>query len=174
MTKRKIRAREIRLGCAALMILAMLSCSEAPQSPVATKTAEGKAQDFMLKDLSGGKFLLSEQRGKPVLLIFSTTWCATCRSELPRYKNIHETYAGRGLVVANVNIQESGNKVSRFAEKYQLPYKVLLDETGRVAEAYRIMGVPSMILIDREGRILSREYQAIDGLLSGLFSGAPQ
>lgn len=173
MTKRKIRAREILLGCAALTILAMLSCSEAPQSPVATKTAEGKAQDFMLKDLSGGKFLLSEQRGQPVLLIFATTWCPTCRTEIPHYKKIHETYAGRGLVVANVNIQESGDKVSRFAEKYQIPYKVLLDETGRVAEAYRIVGVPSMILIDREGRILSRQYPAIDGLLSGLFSGSP-
>ena len=50
---------------------------------------------------------------------------------------------------------------------------MLLDETGRVAEAYRIVGVPSMILIDREGRILSRQYQAIDGLLSGLLSGSP-
>lgn len=172
MTKRKKRMREIWLGCVALTILAMLSCSEKPQSPGSTQSVEGKAQDFMLKDLNGGKFLLSEQRGKPVLLIFATTWCQTCRSEIPRYKKIHETYAGRGLVVANVNILESGEKVARFVEKYQIPYRVLLDETGRVAEAYRIAGVPALILVDREGRILSRQYQAIDGLLSGLFAGS--
>jgi len=73
-------------------------------------------------------------------------------------------------VVANIDIQETRDKVSRFTEKHQLPYRVLLDETGRVSEAYRIVGVPTMILIDREGRILSRQYPAIDGLLSTLFA----
>ncbi len=173
MIAREKRVPDAWFGIAALMIiLAMLSCSETPQAPVSTKTVEGKAQDFMLKDLKGGKFLLSAQQGKPVLLIFATTWCPTCRSEIPRYKKIYETYDGRGLVVANVNIQEPSEKVSRFAEKYQLPYKVLLDETGRVAEAYRVVGVPTMILIDRDGRILSRQSQAIDGLLSGLLAGS--
>jgi peroxiredoxin len=160
------------LGAIAWLFLAMLSCSETPQSPVSSKTVEGKAQDFMLKDLGSQKFLLSEQQGKPVLLIFSTTWCPTCRTEIPHYKKIHETYGGRGLVVANIDIQETRDKVSRFTEKHQLPYRVLLDETGRVSEAYRIVGVPTMILIDREGRILSRQYPAIDGLLSTLFAGS--
>jgi peroxiredoxin len=172
MIKREKRFHHVSIRFVMLMILTMLSCSETPQSPVSTKPVEGKAQDFMLKDLNSRKFLLSEQQGKPVLLIFGTTWCPTCRSEIPHYKKIHETYAGRGLVVANVNIQEPHEKVSRFAEKYQLPYKVLLDDTGRVAEAYRIVGVPTLILIDKEGRILSRQYQAIDGLLSGLLAGS--
>jgi len=113
--------------------------------------------------------MLSEQRGKPILIIFSTTWCPTCRSEIPRYKFFHNTYAGRGLIVINVDIQETPDKVSRFADKYQLPYRVLLDETGLVAEAYQIVGVPTLILIDQNGALVSRQYQAIEGLLEKLF-----
>ena len=160
------------LGVIFLIFWIILSCSETSQSPVSPKTVEGKARDFMLKDLNNQKFLLSEQQGKPVLLIFSTTWCPTCRSEIPHYKKIHEIYTSRGLVIANIDIQESQDKVSRFKEKFQLPYQVLLDETGRVAEAYSIVGVPTMILIDQEGHIRSRQYQAIDDPLKTLFAGS--
>jgi peroxiredoxin len=73
--------------------------------------------------------------------------------------------------VVNIDIQESQDKVSRFAEKYQLPYRVLLDEKGLVAEAYQIVGVPTMLLIDQDGALISRQYQAIDGLLKTLFKG---
>ena len=156
-------------GVMILLIFGTLSCSDTRQPPVTPKAAEGKSRDFVLKDLSGSKFMLSEQRGKPVLIIFSTTWCPTCRSEIPRYKFFHNTYAGRGLIVVNIDIQEPPDKVSRFADKYQLPYRVLLDEPGLVAEAYQIVGVPTLILIDQNGALISRQYQAIDGLLKTLF-----
>lgn len=156
-------------GFIVLLLAGTVSCSDDRQPPVVPKAAEGKAHDFVLKDLSGRKFVLSEHRGKPVLIIFSTTWCPTCRSEIPRYKKIYDTYAARGLVVINIDIQEPLDKVSRFAGKYQLPYRVLLDETGLVAEAYQIVGVPTMILLDQNGVLISRQDQAIEGLLKKLF-----
>lgn len=156
-------------GFMALLVAGTVSCSDDRQSPVVPKAAEGKAHDFVLKDLSGRKFVLSENRGKPVLIIFSTTWCPTCRSEIPLYRFFHNTYAGRGLVVINIDIQEPLDKVSRFAERYQLPYRVLLDDKGLVATAYQIVGVPTMVLLDQNGALISRQYQAIDGLLEKLF-----
>src|SRR5512145_1980885 len=57
------------------------------------------APDFTLKDLQGKKFRLTAQRGKPVLIFFGTTWCPGCRSEIPVYKKVYETYAPRGLEV---------------------------------------------------------------------------
>ena len=168
MNKNKIFSLFIA-GFMVLLLAGTVSCSDDRQPPVVPKIAEGKARDFVLKDLSGRKFVLSEHRGKPVLIIFSTTWCPTCRSEIPRYKFFHNTYAGRGLIVVNIDIQEPPDKVSRFADKYQLPYRVLLDETGLVAEAYQIVGVPTLILIDQDGALISRQYQAIDGLLKTLF-----
>jgi peroxiredoxin len=170
MNKNKIFSLFIA-GFMILLLAGTVSCSDDRQPPVVPKpkTADGKARDFVLKDLSGRKFVLSEQRGKPVLIIFSTTWCPTCRSEIPIYRKIHDAYAARGLVVINVDIQEPLDKVSRFAERYQLPYRVLLDDKGLVAQAYQIVGVPTMILLDQNGALISRQYQAIDGLLEKLF-----
>ncbi|MCX5856408.1 MAG: TlpA disulfide reductase family protein, partial [Deltaproteobacteria bacterium] len=91
---------------------------------------------------------------------------------IPHYKKIYDTYATRGLIMVNIDTQETKDKVSRFREKYQLPYRVLLDEKGLVAEAYQIVGVPTMILIDQNGALVSRQYQAIDGLLESVLKGS--
>lgn len=168
MHKNKALSLFIR-GVIITLIFGALSCSDSRQPPIVPQAVGGKARDFALKDLSGRSFMLSEQRGKPVLIIFSTTWCPTCRTEIPLYKYFHNTYAGRGLMVVNIDIREPADKVSRFADNHQLPYRVLLDETGLVAEAYQIVGVPTLVLIDRDGALISRQYQAIDGLLKTLF-----
>jgi len=127
------------------------------------------APDFTLKNLSGKTFRLSEQKGKPVLLIFMTTWCPSCRSEIPHYKDIYETYGKRGLEVAMIDIQESRGKVSSFAAKYDIPFTVILDENADVSGAFGIVGVPSMFLISKDGGILSRQYTAIDVILETIF-----
>lgn len=129
-----------------------------------------QAPDFVLSDLEGGEFRLSDQRGKPVLLIFGTTWCPSCREEIPRLKDIYARYAERGLIMVNINIQESPDKVSSYAEKYELPYRSLLDEDGAVSERYGIRGVPAMILLDEKGMIVGGQ-RFIDTLLAGMFKG---
>lgn len=130
------------------------------------------APDFILKDLDGGPFRLSDQRGKPVLLIFGTTWCPACRDEIPRLKDIYARYAMRGLIIVNIDIRESRDKVSRYADENELPYRLLLDENGAVAERYGIVGVPALILLDEAGRIVGGQ-RFIDQLLANMFKAGP-
>jgi len=139
----------------------------APKPHEAAKTAIAeKAPDFVLKDLNGRKYRLSDFRGKqPVLIIFSTTWCPSCKEEIPHFKSLHATYAKRGLEIVNIDIQESQEKVAKFTARYGLPYRVLLDEDGAVSGIYDIPGVPSMVLIDQNGNILCRQCRKIETLL---------
>ena len=90
-----------------------------PQTFDITKlTIEKKAPDFVLTDLNGQKFRLSDHKGKrPVLLIFSTTWCTFCQAEIPHFKSLHASYAKQGLEIVNIDIQESKEKVAKFAAK---------------------------------------------------------
>jgi peroxiredoxin len=148
-----------------LMLIFSLSCSDTKQPDTARRTTGKVAPDFVLKNLSGQNFKLSRQKGNPVLLIFITTWCPSCRSEIPHYRNIYQTYGKKGLEVAMIDIQESRETVSRYASKHQVPFTILLDERGDVAGSYGIVGVPAMVLIDKGGKILSQEYMAIDMLL---------
>jgi len=130
--------------------------------------AQEQAPRFSIRDINGRIFSMSDYGKKTVLLIFSTTWCPTCRTEIPHFKQIYQTYSHRGLEMANINIQESRDKVTRFAAKHQLPYRILLDEKGDVASAYGIVGVPAMILI-KDGVVVTRNYRLVDGTLEKLF-----
>ncbi len=152
-----------------LIFLFILACSDTKQTDTAGKTKDLTAPDFSVKDLSGQNFKLSSQKGKHILLIFMATWCPTCRSEIPHYKNIFETYGKKGLEVAMIDIDESQETVARFTSKYQIPFTTLLDAQAKVAFSYGIVGVPTMILINKDSRVLSRDYMAMDMLLERLF-----
>lgn len=136
---------------------------------IMNRTIEEKAPDFVLTDLDGRKFRLSDHRGKrPVLLIFSTTWCPSCQEEIPHLKSLHANYAKRGLEMINIDIQESRAKVAKFTAKNKLPYRTLLDEDGAVSGIYDIRGVPTLILVDKNGIIVCRQCRTVDTLLEGM------
>jgi peroxiredoxin len=138
-----------------------------PQTFDITKlTVEKKAPDFVLTDLNGQKFRLSDHKGKkPVLLIFSATWCTYCIAEIPHFKSLHAAYAQLGLEIVNIDIQESKEKVAKFVAKQQLPYRTLLDEDGTVSGVYEVRGVPTMILVDKNGMIACHQCRSVDTLL---------
>ena len=148
-------------------LLIPADAGSAPKPREAAKTAFAeKAPDFILTDLNGRKFRLSDFRGKqPVLIIFGATWCPACREEIPHFKSIHTTYAKRGLEIVNIDIQESQEKVTKFTAKYGLPYRVVLDEDGAVSSVYGIRGIPSMVLVDQSGNILCRQCPKIESVL---------
>lgn len=127
------------------------------------------APDFSLKDLQGKTFTLSKYSGKPVLLFFGATWCPSCRAEIPAYKEIYATYSPKGLVVVYINIGESAKRVTRFTETNSLPYRVLLDEDENVANNYDIVGVPTLVLIDKDRNIFSISHRISDLPLKKLF-----
>lgn len=134
-----------------------------------TQTSTDKAPDFILKDTNGKTFRLGDYKGKkPVLIIFSTTWCPTCISEIPYFKSLYSKYADKGLEIVNVDIQESTAKVLKFSARHTLPYRVLLDESGIVSGVYEIMGVPSLVLVDQNGFILCHQCSQMEPLLDAI------
>ena len=126
------------------------------------------APDFVLKDLNGEKVRLADYREKVVLLVFSTTWCTHCRKMPPYLNELRREYSDRGFVIFNIDIQEPVKKVSSYVSKYGIDYKVLLDEKAETARAYEVMGVPSLILVDKDGTIICRQCRSLDKLLENL------
>jgi peroxiredoxin len=152
-----------------ILVPASRSFGAKPPAAVTTAAPVERAPDFVLKDLNGRKFRLSDFRGKqPVLIIFSATWCTYCREEIPHFKALHEVFAKQGLEIVNVDMQESKEKVTKFTAKYGLPYRVLLDDDGTVGGIYDIRGVPSMVLVDQSGNILCRQCRQVEPLIEML------
>jgi len=128
------------------------------------------APDFSLTDIQGKTFKLSSQKGNPVVIFFGTTWCPSCRSEMPLYKTLYDKYASRGLKFLYININESSERVAHYTKQNTFPYLVLLDLDGGVANDYSIVGVPTLILLDKEGKIISESHRTLDLPLAALFS----
>jgi len=89
-----------------------------------------------------------------VILFFWTTWCPFCRRELKVLEDIHAELLKEGWELFTINIGESSYKIENFLKKYSLTFKVLLDRDTNIARAYKILGVPTYILIDKTGRIV--------------------
>lgn len=120
---------------------------------------EERAPDIKLNTLTGEAFQLNQWIGKkPFVIVFFVTWCTKCKGEIPAIKKIYHKYAGEklGLVAINANFQDSLDKATQYRRENDLPYTVLFDEAGQVAESYMVLGVPMILMVDRSGIIRYR------------------
>jgi len=111
------------------------------------------APDFTLNDIDGNQVTLSKVLSeKPVLLDFWATWCPACREEAPRVQTFYQKYANK-VAVIGVDINESKKAIASFAEANGLTYPIVID-TGEVANQYGVVGIPTIVLIGKDGKIL--------------------
>jgi cytochrome c biogenesis protein CcmG, thiol:disulfide interchange protein DsbE len=116
----------------------------------------GPAPEIDLPALGGGRVQLSKLRGHPVVVSFWTTWCPSCRTEFPDLVRAQQTHGPAGLKIVGVNgrNQELSTKdVQKFVDEFSLPFPVALDQRGRALQAFRILGLPTMVFVDSGGVI---------------------
>jgi thiol-disulfide isomerase/thioredoxin len=120
------------------------------------------APDFKLPDMDEQDHALSDFRGKVVMLNFWATWCPPCRREMPSMQRLYEKFSERGLVVVAVNQFEDPDLVFEFTGRLSLEpsFPILFDRESRVSERYKVKGLPTTYLLDKQGRI---RYRAIGG-----------
>ncbi len=112
------------------------------------------AYDFALPDLDGHQVSLADFQGKPVVVNFWATWCPPCRLEMPEFQRAYEAYEDDGLVILAVNEAEQAEKVrSFFYDEMGYTYTPLLDEEGKVAEAYGAIGLPATFFVNAAGEV---------------------
>lgn len=121
---------------------------------------EGKpAPDFALPVIAGGepgaRVRLSEQRGKPILLDFWASWCSPCRAQTKVLQSFTSTPEGKGLVVLGVNVSDEPAAAERYLAAVKPPWLVLGDQEGIANLAYRVEALPTLVAIDRNGRVFA-------------------
>lgn len=127
-----------------LSTLAMAG-SPAPGSP---------APDFQLKDLQGESVKLSDLRGKTLVIHFWATWCPHCLTEMPLLQKLEASLRSQGGQILAVNLGEPRRHVERYARDRGLSLPILLDPRGRAAQAFGVVGLPTTIVVDPQGKIL--------------------
>ena len=121
-----------------------------------------RAPEFKIADLTGDPISLSAlHKNSYVLLVFFSTRCHYCTAMIPQFKAVDKKYRNKGVRLAAVNIGfESQPEVVRYANKYDLHYLVLNEDAkkGDIAEAFNLVGTPTIVMVDPEGRIIYRGY----------------
>ncbi len=113
-----------------------------------------KAAPFKLLSVEGKEIALeSFAKDKVTLLVFGTTWCPSCRHEVPILKEYYDDLKDDGLKVLGIDVQESKKKVSSFVGKNRINYPVALDSNADVARLYQVVGIPLNIVLDKNGVI---------------------
>jgi len=126
---------------------------EAPDMPGEPDLSGKVATDFTLKDLGGRTHNLKRLRGKVVLLDFWATWCGPCRIQMPNVEKLHQEFKNKGLVVYAINQREPAERARGYIAKHKYTTTTLLDTDGRVGGNYQVNGIPSLVVIDRQGKI---------------------
>jgi len=140
------------LGSAGLLAPGCASDDCQPLDSVVLETKEGFAPTFQLRDVSCETVRLDQSSGRVRLVDFWATWCPPCREEIPMLNELAREYGDQGLVILAISDERSGI-VRDFAEDAGMEYTNLID-SGEVGQAYRVVGLPTAFLIDREGRIV--------------------
>jgi thiol-disulfide isomerase/thioredoxin len=114
--------------------------------------------DFTFEADGGGAKSLKEWRGKVVLLNLWATWCVPCREEMPALDKLQEALGGANFEVVAINIDKGGpDKARDFLKEIGVNKLALYtDPSGKLFSTIRAVGMPTTLLIDREGREIGR------------------
>ena len=120
------------------------------------------APDFTLADMDDEMHSFKDLRGKVVLLNFWATWCPPCRREMPSMERLYQKLNGEDFTVIAVNQMESGDHVFAYTGQLEVDptFTILFDRDSRVSNSYRVNGLPTTYLIDKQGNI---RFRAIGG-----------
>ena len=131
------------------------------------------APNISAVDLDGADVALNDSRGKVVLVDFWATNCPPCLEEFPRLKRLYDRMREQGFEIIGVSLDEDRSVVDAFQERVKLPWLVMNEAGARaVTEAFHVQSIPSMFLIDRDGKIAAFDVQrselesAVEQLLS--------
>ena len=114
--------------------------------------------DFTLADGDGVTKSLADLRGQVILLNIWATWCVPCREEMPQLNALQAELGGKSFEVVAVNIDKGGpDKARKFLEETRATDLTLYtDPTGKLFSKLRAVGMPTTLLIDRDGKEIGR------------------
>jgi len=145
---------------------------DAPQSPVAEKArgartrldSVGKQITISGKSTSGKEVGLSDYRGKTVLVQYWATWCEPAKADIPVLKELVKKYGDQFRVIG-VSLDNQVTDLAAYLKENPLPWPQIYEQGGldsRPANQLGILTVPTMILIDKDGKVVSRNVSVAE------------
>jgi len=101
---------------------------------------------------------ISKRPGKVIYLDFWASWCGPCRQSFPWMNAMQEKYKGQDFQVIGVNLDTQPEDAEKFLSKLPAKFTVAYDSKGISARSYGVKGMPTSLLIGKDGKVI---YQHI-------------
>jgi thiol-disulfide isomerase/thioredoxin len=151
-----VLAMTIAAACGGASDDAGSAASTGPEGQGKSASEEPRmAPKLDLEDVDGNRLTLADSAGKVRLVDFWATWCPPCVKEMPVFKELHETYGERGLVIVGLSSDESAEIVRDFVRENEIPWAnaVVTDE---VLVAWKVAGLPQTYIVGPDGTIVKQ------------------
>ena len=140
---------------------------EFPRSEITKKAAGaqrrlesvGRSLDLRGKTADGKAFDLSRLNGRVVLLQYWATWCEPCKQDMVELKKLQAKYGNRGFTLVGVSLDSDLPTLNEYVRANRISWTQLYEEGGldsRLANELGILTLPTMLLIDKQGKVISR------------------
>jgi peroxiredoxin len=111
------------------------------------------APPFSLSGIDGKSYALNQDGARLTLAVFFKTTCPTCKMAWPYLERLYQSYRGAGLAVWGIS-QHARDLSEDYASKQGGTFPILVDADHRVSRIYDPEVVPTLILIDEQGKVV--------------------
>jgi thiol-disulfide isomerase/thioredoxin len=98
---------------------------------------------------------LASAKGQVLYLDFWASWCGPCARSFPWLNQMHERYGDR-ITIVGVDVDTDRAAADRFLAAHHAEFAILFDPSGALAERYQLKGMPTSLIVDRQGHVLHR------------------
>ncbi|MDE0803760.1 MAG: TlpA disulfide reductase family protein [Acidimicrobiales bacterium] len=138
------------------LVVTLATSDPSTQRVTASPLIGRQAPDISADRLAGGRFELSAQRGRFVVVNFFATWCIPCIREHPELVEFSRSQGTGGAAVVSVVYDDDPDDVQAFFDENGGDWPVVLDTDGRVALSYGVSGVPESYLVAPDGTVVTK------------------
>lgn len=115
-----------------------------------------QAVPFELATLDGKIVRLGDLAGKVVLVNFWATWCGPCKEEMPSLARLQQQLDSKKFVLLTVTTDLQRQGIAQFLSHAGVNVPVLFDEDQEVSRSFMVRGLPTTVVIARDGTLVGR------------------
>ena len=145
------------LTCVLILNIFLISIS-LPANAVSLQPGDA-APEFTLQDIDGNTVILSDFRGKTVLIVFWSTWCSRCSEELAFLRDRFGHQENVSVLLINQDSEKMvpREKIVEMRNSLSLPFPVIADSGLVLWDRFGINALPTSVVIGKDGRVLHAE-----------------